>query len=314
MPGHGSFSAGMPELSTSSCADVLDPTRNSTYTFLSAFLAEMATVFDDELIYLGGDEVGVGESCAFNGKHHQYCGCHCFDTDPAVNAWMKAQVPPLNSSELIQYFWRTLSRRVLPALNRTAGVWMPDCPSNVPEFVRPDMTQLPAGAVANVYQGWQTAAPLLDAGTPVVLSIAYPDGRKGVRQGSWYLDKHPDFASVYGVRPCDPALLDCDAHPQRRALLRGGSASMWGERVDATNFDVEVWPGTTALAERLWSDPPANSSVTAATAQARHRALACHWKMWGVPTITRVAKGSESVTVLDAKLPPCPADWCAVPP
>jgi hexosaminidase len=57
MPGHGSFSAGMPELSLSSCTDVLDPTRNSTYVFLAAFLAEMTTVFDDELIYLGGDEV-----------------------------------------------------------------------------------------------------------------------------------------------------------------------------------------------------------------------------------------------------------------
>ena len=305
MPGHGSFSAGMPELSVSSCKDVLDPTRNSTYAFLRAFLAEMASVFDDELLYLGGDEVGL-ESCTFAGKKYQYCGHHCFDTDPAVAAWMAAQQPPLNSSELVQHFWQQLSERVLPPLNRTAGVWMSDSPNHIPEFLRPDMAKLPAGAVANVYQDWQAAAPLLDAGTPVVLSIAY-DG--------WYLDHHPDFAKVYDVRPCDPALLDCDAHPRRRALLRGGSASMWGEKVDATNFDVNVWPGTTALAERLWSDPPANSStVTAAAAQARHRALACHWKMWGIPVITRERGGSENVAILDATLPPCPADWCAVPP
>ena len=323
MPGHGSFSAGMPELATSSCHDVLDPTRNSTYAFLAAFLAEMATVFDDELVYLGGDEVGVGEACTFNGKHYGYCGYHCFDTDPAVAAWMAAQKPRLNSSELLQYFWQQVSERVLPGLDRTAGVWMSDQPCPVPEFLRPDMTKLPAGSVANVYQDWQAAAPLLDAGTPVVLSIAYDD---------WYLDYRPTFADVYAVRPCDAAHLDCDAHPRRRALLRGGSASMWGETVDATNWDSTVWPGTTALAERLWSDPP-TSTATAADAEARHHALACHWKMWGIPTLTRFSssssstssssssmangrpgRGSNYVSVSDAKMPACPADWCAVPP
>jgi hexosaminidase len=313
MPGHGSFNAGMPELTTSSCTDVLDPTRNSTYAFLSTFLAEMTTVFDDELIYLGGDEVGK-PGCTFNGTRYHYCGYHCFDTDPTVAAWMAAQTPPLNSTELLQYFWQQVSERVLLKVNRTAGVWMSDTLSHIPEFVRPDMTKLPAGSVANVYQDWQAAAPLLDAGTPVVLSIAYDD---------WYLDYRPDFTAVYNVRPCDPTHLDCDAHPQRRALLRGGSASMWGETVDATNWDSTVWPGTTALAERLWSDPPI-STVTAAAAQARHHALACHWKMWGVPTLTRLSsssssngapkRGSEYVTVLDAHLPGCPADWCSVPP
>ena len=303
MPGHGSFNAGMPELTTSSCTDVLDPTRNSTYAFLSAFLAEMTTVFDDELIYLGGDEVGK-PACTFKGTRYKYCGYHCFDTDPTVAAWMAAQTPPLNSSELLQYFWQQVSERVLLKVNRTAGVWMSDAPNHIPEFLRPDMTKLPAGSVANVYQDWQAAAPLLDAGTPVVLSIAY-DG--------WYLDSRPDFAAVYNVRPCDPTHLNCDAHPQRRALLRGGSASMWGETVDATNWDSTVWPGTTALAERLWSDPPI-STVTAAAAQARHHALACHWKMWGVPTLTRLSSSKQYVTVINAKLPGCPADWCPVPP
>ena len=128
-----------------------------------------------------------------------------------------------------------------------------------------------------------------------------------------YLDEKPDFATVYNVRPCDEAHLDCDAHPKRRALLRGGSASMWGESVDAFNWDVRVWPGTTALAERLWSDPP-NTTTTAATAEARHHALSCHWKMWGVQTISRSNAGSEDVAVQTAKIPTCPADWCAVPP
>ena len=89
MPGHGSFSAGMPELSLTSCDDVLDPTRDSTYTFLGDFLEEMTTVFTDSLIYLGGDEVGFDPKCKWPGS--RVCGYHCFDKDPSVAAWMKAQ-------------------------------------------------------------------------------------------------------------------------------------------------------------------------------------------------------------------------------
>ena len=82
MPGHGSFAAGMPALSLSSCSDVLDPTKEATYTFLAEFLAEMATVFDDELVYLGGDEVGFDPRCSWPGS--RVCGFHCFDRDPEV--------------------------------------------------------------------------------------------------------------------------------------------------------------------------------------------------------------------------------------
>jgi hypothetical protein len=39
------------------CADVLDPTKVGTYTFLNEFFTEMMTIFDDEYVFLGGDEV-----------------------------------------------------------------------------------------------------------------------------------------------------------------------------------------------------------------------------------------------------------------
>ena len=93
-----------------------------------------------------------------------------------------------------------------------------------PEHVwpAPRMSTLPNGSVANVYQSIQTAGPLLDAGVPVVLSIAGSD---------WYLDYHPSFGDVYKVRPCDPGQLDCVGHPGRARSLLGGSVSQWGEKV-----------------------------------------------------------------------------------
>jgi hypothetical protein len=167
------------------------------------------------------------------------------------------------------------------------------------------MSTLPQGAVANVYQSMHTAGPILDAGSPVVLSVA---------GSQWYLDYHPDFDTVYKIRPCDPDQLDCDNHPGRRELLRGGSVSQWGEKVDDFNFDTNVWVGASALAERLWYDKPVKE-VSGADAKMRHHALQCHWAMWGVSTYTREAKGSEYTQIQDAGLGDqlCPADWTPVP-
>jgi hypothetical protein len=167
------------------------------------------------------------------------------------------------------------------------------------------MNTLPKAAVANVYQSMHTAGPLLDAGSPVVLSVA---------SSQWYLDYHPDFATVYNVRPCDPSQLDCDKHPGRRERLLGGSVSQWGEKIDQFNFDTNVWVGASALAERLWSDMPLQNG-SAIDARTRHHNLQCHWAMWGIATYTRQAKGSEFTQIEDAGLGSalCPADWTPLP-
>ncbi len=69
MPGHTtSWFAGMPELATlpgpyqierswGVFAPALDPTRESTYVFLDAFIGEMAALFPDPCFHIGGDEV-----------------------------------------------------------------------------------------------------------------------------------------------------------------------------------------------------------------------------------------------------------------
>ncbi|HME06264.1 MAG TPA: family 20 glycosylhydrolase [Bryobacteraceae bacterium] len=69
MPGHTtSWFAGMPELATlpgtyqierswGVFAPALDPTRESTYVFLDAFIGEMAALFPDPFFHIGGDEV-----------------------------------------------------------------------------------------------------------------------------------------------------------------------------------------------------------------------------------------------------------------
>jgi hypothetical protein len=179
--GHGSYFAGKPELSLKSCTDVLDPTRNSTYDFLAEFLQEMTTVFEDPLIMLGGDEVGFDPRCKYiepDGTPDRVCGYHCFDKDPGVARWMRQQ--GINSTAILDYFWKQITARVVPKLSgKTVGVWMADRPNGAggPHHVwpPPHMSTLPPASVANVYQSMSTAAPLLDRGVPVVLSVAGSD-------------------------------------------------------------------------------------------------------------------------------------------
>jgi hypothetical protein len=86
MPGHvTSWLVGHPELATLpgpyAIGDqwgiydpVLDPTRDEVYTFLDGFLGEMARIFPDAYLHIGGDEN--------NGKH--------WDQSPRVQAYKRA--------------------------------------------------------------------------------------------------------------------------------------------------------------------------------------------------------------------------------
>lgn len=86
--------------------------------------------------------------------------------------------------------------------------------------------------------------------------------------------------------------------------------------MDAFNFDPDVWIGASALAERLWSDPPLgkDASASSADAEGRHHNLRCHWAMWGLRTYTRLQSSSEYTAVADATLDAiCPAAWSPPP-
>ena len=133
--------------------------------------------------------------------------------------------------------------------------------------------------VVSAYQSNRTAAELIDAGRPTIASY-----------GNYYLSSGDsrDWQSRYTRDPCDEidAAGACVNGTGAGGLLIGGTASAWGESVNAANFDAVVWHGLLAVAERLWSPKvePRKIGDVVGGAAVRLEVMSCYLRTrYGVP-------------------------------
>jgi hexosaminidase len=117
MPGHiQSWLVGYPDLGSATGPYAIsdkfgvhdaafDPTRDSTYTFLDAFLGEMAQLFPDPYIHIGGDES--------NGKQWR--------ANPQIKAFMDAN--GFKTTEELQSYFSTHVQRILTAHHKQMVGW-----------------------------------------------------------------------------------------------------------------------------------------------------------------------------------------------
>ena len=129
MPGHTtSWFVGYPELAskpgpyqvehgTGIFNPALNPTLESTYDFLDAFLGEMSTLFPDEYIHIGGDES--------NGKD--------WKSNPEIVRFM--QQHHMQSTNDLQAYFNSRVQKILAKYHRRMVGWdeilQPDLPSDV---------------------------------------------------------------------------------------------------------------------------------------------------------------------------------------
>ena len=114
-PGHSdSWGLGQPNLLTP-CYNAsgpdgtfgpINPTLDTTWTFLTAFFTEVAAIFPDPYLHVGGDEVDFD----------------CWASNPSVAAWMAAHGMAGNYSALESYYVQRLLRLV-QALGKTPVGW-----------------------------------------------------------------------------------------------------------------------------------------------------------------------------------------------
>eukprot|EP00164_Ancoracysta_twista_P004718 GFYU01006382.1.p1 GENE.GFYU01006382.1~~GFYU01006382.1.p1 ORF type:complete len:565 (+),score=216.74 GFYU01006382.1:165-1859(+) len=188
-PGHvASWGKAYPELvtdcsggSSSPFSPPLNPIVEGTYTFLKNFFAEVASVFGDDYIHLGGDEVPFD----------------CWQNNADITAWMKAK-GWTDYGQLEGYYEQKLLD-IVGGLGKQYIVWQ--------EVFNNGAKVLP-DTVVNVWKGFDnsTMAKATAAGYRVVLS------------GCWYLDHlNEDFASFY---KCEPTNFEGDAK-QKSLVMGG---------------------------------------------------------------------------------------------
>ena len=156
IPGHStSWLVGYPEIGSAPgpfkierragiFEPALDPTREQTYKFLDAFLGEMAALFPDAYMHIGGDEN--------EGKQ--------WDRNPQIQAFMKAKGIKDNHS-LQAYF----NQRVLNILQKHGKKMI-----GWEEILQPD---LPKEAVIHSWRGPDSLAAAAKQGYNGILSAGY---------------------------------------------------------------------------------------------------------------------------------------------
>jgi hexosaminidase len=155
MPGHSrSWFLGYPDLASgpgpyaledsAGIDPIMDPTRESTYKFLTTFIGEMAHLFPDAYFHIGGDEV--------DGKQ--------WDANPKIQAFIRAH--GLKNNQDLQAYFNQRLQKILAKNHKIMVGW--------DEILRPD---LPKTIVVQSWRGQESLATAAKLGYSGLLSYGY---------------------------------------------------------------------------------------------------------------------------------------------
>lgn len=225
----------------------LNPADESVYSAIDGLLTEVAAVFPDEYIHLGGDEV-----------HSSWWRDHA-----GVQAFMAQQ--GLTDSAALQ---ASFNRRVvasLARLDRKAIGW--------DEVLHP---QMPSSLLVQSWRGATARDRALDAGHDCIVSsgfyldLFYPGAVHGqydptapesellAQEDALLTD--PRFEHVAGGMRWTQAWRTASSVGMGAGVSRGkvvgAEACLWGELVDRQCLHGRLWSRLPAIAELLWSATP----------------------------------------------------------
>lgn len=228
MPGHAaSWCAGYPDICPSAaCTQPLNVANDDTFSLIEDLMMEMTGgaastpgapskgLFKDNMIHLGGDEVNTD----------------CWSKTPAIQKWMDDK--GFTADQAYAYFVDKVAKIAVAQGHRPVQ-W-----SEVFDHFHGDLDK---STIVHIWKGVTNVTEVVDLGYQVLLNVGY-------NNISWYLDNlNIKWDAVYQNEPCN-GVPDDLCH-----FIIGGHGEMWGETVDASNFEQTVWPKLAAIAERLWS-------------------------------------------------------------
>jgi len=156
MPGHSTaWFVGYPDLASAPGPfhierefgvfdPVMDPTRESTYKFLDTFIAEMAVIFPDHFMHIGGDENNGVE----------------WKANPRIQAFMREH--NLQNTAALQNYFNQRLLKILEKHGKHMIGW--------DEILTPD---LPKDVVVQSWRGFDSLAAGAKAGYSSILSAGY---------------------------------------------------------------------------------------------------------------------------------------------
>jgi hexosaminidase len=246
MPGHSaSWGVGYPDI-VAKCPKysaninnlAMDVSNNFTYQLVNGFLSEIAALFPDAYLHLGGDEVVFG----------------CWFDDPAISQWA-AKKGFTTGEQIENYFENLLQQMVLPSsksrINKKMVVWQ--------ELFDHNISLDKQNVIVQVWLSPQALADVVKAGYQGLLSAGYYLDQQIPNHAQTWYEWVDTWKNFYNNDPT--AGLSLSAEEAARVL--GGEAAMWGEQVDETNIESRVWPRAAGTAERLWSDKSVNNADVA---------------------------------------------------
>ena len=221
----------------------LDPSKESVYAAIGQLLGELAEVFPDHYLHIGGDEVSPG----------------WWGESPEIAAFMSAQgiadVPALQS-----YFVNRVAQ-IVRSLAREPIGW--------DEVLHPDVAETMA---VQVWRGASARDVALRSGHACIISANYYLDLLFPADVHYGFDPEAPMAELLA---CEDALLS-DARllhvaegmrwthqwragaaagdtPGSRGAILGGEACLWSELVAEPHLDLRLWTRLPAIAERFWS-------------------------------------------------------------
>lgn len=192
---------------------VMDPTNEAVYRLLTDVLTEMAAVFPDPYLHIGGDE-NNGVQWGANAR---------------IQAFIRER--GLGGNLGLQVYFARRMESILARLGKRPIGW--------DEILSPD---LPRNAVIESWRDSAALGRVARLGFQGILANGYYVDLCHSAAEYYLSDPLPPR------EPSGPALT-----PRERSRVLGGEASMWGEWVTPETIDSRIWPATAAIAERLWS-------------------------------------------------------------
>jgi len=219
------------------------PDLEENYELLETLWTELRTVFKDDIMHLGGDEVPTG----------------CWLKDENVKKWAEEQGFE-NDSQIMRYHLDRLYEITKKVGFARTQVW-----NEAEGFESADTDEMDKRVkdpsekpIIHSWMPWGSGYP---TGFENILDRATSEGYDVVLSSGWYLDliTYPsgghgaDWTTYYKINP----LKFLEGKPgntdEQRKHLIGGEVAWWTEYIDSAGIIPRSFPRASAIAERLWT-------------------------------------------------------------